>query len=194
MALVGMRMTLNLDVVLNHMPQDRYGIETRVFLRKGRGESLDHVVMKLLSYLLFYHEDLRIEASANQHYKPDLLRLGDHLQPVQWVDCGQTSIRKLDVISRRNHDTFIEIIKPTPGALQAYHLQAHPRLARAERVRFWSFDSGLVSRLCETLHGRHTLHATVTSGYESIFLLIDEQIELRAGVVYMGEHVIDGAL
>lgn len=189
-----MRMTLNLDVVLNHMPQDLWGVETRVFLRKGRGESLDHVVMKLLSYLLFYHEDLRIEASANQHYKPDLLRLGDQLQPVQWVDCGQTSIRKLDVISRRNRDTFIEIVKPTPGALAAYHLQAIPRLARPERVRFWSFHDGLVRQLCELLHGRHTLHATVTSDYQSLHLLIDERVELRADVAYLGEYVVDGAL
>ena len=185
-----MRMQLNLSLTLNHGPFGRYGVEGRQFLRKRSGESLRHVMMKWLSYMLFYHEDLQIEASASQHFKPDLVRFDPITgQPVQWIDCGQTALQKLDKISQKNRHTMIDIVKATPQELSAYKLQADARLKRPERVRYWSFEEDLVRRLGEELSGRHRLLATIPEGFGHIYLVVDEQIELDAPIVWLNQEV-----
>lgn len=181
-------MQLNLELVLNHGPYGLYGVEARQFLRKRSGESVRHVMMKWLSYMLFYHQDLLIEASASQHFKPDLVRFdATTRQPVQWIDCGQTALQKLDKISQKNRHTMIDIVKTTPQELSAYKLQADTRLKRPERVRYWSFEEELVRRLGEVLHGRHHILATIPEGFEHIYLVIDEQIELDAPIVWLNQ-------
>lgn len=171
--MVGLRLKLNISLTLNHEPQNLYGVERRLILVKGRGESMRHVLMKLLGYLVCYHDELRIEMSAQQHYKPDLLRLNERGDPLQWIDCGQTTLRKLDRISQRNHETMIDIIKATPGELKLYKAQADRRLCYPERVRYWSFEPGFVELLGERIHGTHELVATVGGEYRALYLLLD---------------------
>jgi uncharacterized protein YaeQ len=169
----GIRLAINLDLELHHTPQDRFGVTQRLFLRKALGESNQHVVMKFLSYILFYHPDLLIEASADQHFKPDLVRFDADGDPVQWIDCGQTSLKKLDKISQKNRKTYIDIVKRGESELSSYRRQALTRLALPERVRYWTFDVGFVDRLARVLTHRHMIHATVTAGYEYLYMLID---------------------
>lgn len=185
--MLNVRLNINVELTLNHEPFHLYGELARVFLRKNRGESLRHVMMKFMSYVLLYHEDLLIEASADQHYKPDLVRFNLRGEPLQWVDCGKTSIHKLDRISRKNQETLIDIVKATPGELAAYHEQARERIALPERVRYWSFGGRFIDELGELLRGRHTVHATVTPGFERVYLLIDERFTLESEVTQLGE-------
>ena len=186
---LSMRMQLNLELVLNHGPYGLYGVERRQFLRKRSGESVRHVMMKWLSYMLFYHETLQIEVSASQHFKPDLVRFDEVTgEPLQWIDCGQTALQKLDKISRKNRHTMIDIVKATPGELAAYKLQADTRLEKPERVRYWAFGEGLVQRLGDLLHRRHHVLATIPEGFGHIYLVIDEQIELDAPIVWLNQE------
>lgn len=171
--MTGIRLAINVDLELHHVPQGIFGASARLFLRKGAGESNQHVMMKFLSYILFYHPDLQIEVSANQHFKPDLVRFDEAMNPVQWVDCGQTTLKKLDKISHKNRKTYIDIVKRGEADLTAYKRQAQTRLALPERVRYWTFDAGFVDALAEALTHRHTAHATVTAGWEHLYLLID---------------------
>lgn len=180
-------LNLNLTLVLNHVPFSLYGEPARRFLRKGRGESQRHVMMKWLGFLLFYHPELQIEASASQHYKPDLLRLDERGQPLQWIDCGQTSLQKLDSISVKNRLTYIDIIKATRAELEAYKVQADTRLRRPERVRYWAFEDHLVEQLGELLQRRHEIVATITQDFEQLYLRIDDRHELSTAILWLGE-------
>lgn len=184
-----MRLRLNIAMTLNHVPLDLYGEEPRQFLRKRSGESQRHVIMKLLSYMVFYHEDLQIEASASQHFKPDLVRFDGQGRPVQWIDCGQTSLQKLDKISRKNKLTYIDIVKATPGELANYKSQADTRLRQPERVRYWSFTAGFIERLGELCRARHSIVATITAGYEHIYVRVDDTHELDAEIVWLNQEV-----
>ena len=179
-----LRLSLNLELELHHGPSGRYGVQTRVILIKRRGESLRHVVMKLLGYLWFYHEELQIERSVDQHHKPDLVRVDEQGRPLQWVDCGQTSLRKLERISQRNRLTLIDIIKATPGELASYRLQAMRRLSHPERVRYWSVQDDGVARLEAALHGRHAIIATLDQDMRELYMLIDGQ-SLRLPICFM---------
>lgn len=179
-----LRMALNINLELNHSPLNLYGVQARVLLTKRRGESLRHVMMKLLGYMLFYHPELRVEMSAQQHYKPDLLRVDATGQPVQWIDCGQTALLKLDRISQRNPETWIDIIKSTPGELALYQQHAQKRLRYPERVRYWSFEPTFIRQLGALIHGRHEVIATVSEDYKALYLLIDG-VTISSPIVYL---------
>lgn len=170
-----LRRNLNIDLLINHGPTERYGCEETLFLVKKSGESMAHVAMKLLGYLRFYHPELQIEASADQHYKPDLVRFDDRGRPVQWIDCGSTSYRKLDAISSRNDHTLIDIVKPSPGSMQRYRREALERIRRPDRVRFVAPAPGALERLEGRLISRHNIVVTVPAEGERLFLEIDGQ-------------------
>lgn len=180
---LGIGLTLEFDILLNHEATGRYGIDERLFMRKRRGESLDHVMMKFLSYLVFHHPDLEIEASADQRYKPDLVRFDARGEPVVWIDCGTTSLRKLDAIARQNRETGFVIVKPTRGPLERYRHEALEDVSGAERICYMAFERGVVSKLCEWVRGRHEIVATVSGPRRShLFVSVDGR-DLETAIV-----------
>ena len=99
---LGIRRRYVLDVTLNNLYTQHFGVEHRLFLEKLAGESIQHVVMKLLTWLITYRPGLEIEMPIGEHYKPDLVRRDEAFQVTQWADCGQTSLTKLDAIVARH--------------------------------------------------------------------------------------------
>jgi len=170
---LALKLQLVLDVRLHHAALGVHDLRERVFLTKKRGESLDHVLMKFLSWLLFYHPDLRIEVPADQHYKPDLVRFDERGAPLQWVDCGQTAIKKLDRIASRNRKTLIDIVKPTERELRLFKDAADSKISRPERVRYFAFRDGFLDELAELIHSRHEVEATVDGDAEALELTVD---------------------
>ena len=171
--MLDLKLQLVLDVRLHHAARGVGDLRERVFLTKKRGESLDHVLMKLLSWLLFYHPELRIEVSADQHYKPDLVRLDERGAPLQWVDCGQTALRKLDRIASRNRKTTIDIVKPSARELRLFKDAADAKITRPERVRYFAFRDGFLDELAALIRSRHQIEATVEGDAASIALTVD---------------------
>ena len=163
---------LKIKFVLNHDDLGLYGKEGEVVINQQGGETPEHVFMKLLSYFLFYHEDLLIEADAGQHYQPDLVRL-DGADPVQWIDCGSTSLKKLEKLCIKNKRTKIDIVKNTNAELYSYRLQAERRLPDIDRARFFAFDDGFLASLVPYIKNRHDISATVTADLEQLYLDVD---------------------
>ena len=168
-----LRQVLNLELLLTSEPRKYYGVEERVFLVKKVGESLDHVLMKFLSFVLFYEPELEIERSVGQHYKPDLVRVGPDGAVLQWIDCGSTSFEKLERIVRENSQAQIVIVKPYPRELELYQAAADERLSDPERVTYVAFERGYLARLRELVGRRHRVTAVVTPEYRHLYLSID---------------------
>ncbi|MCB9794976.1 MAG: YaeQ family protein [Alphaproteobacteria bacterium] len=144
------KLRLTLDIDCGPMGTSAEG--ARLTLFKKRGESYRHVVLKLISYGLFYHPELQVEVSAEQHHKPDLVRFNARNEPVQWVECGTTRRRKLDRISSRNRLTFIDIVKPSGGEMRQYALSCAGHLRHPERVRYFGFRPDFVPELTDRLY------------------------------------------
>lgn len=170
---LALRSRLVLEVTLHHGPTGRFDQRTRLFLAKQVGESMAHVAMKLLAWLLHHEDGLVVEASAGQHYKPDLLAADAQGRPRLWIDCGSTSIRKLGEIVRRNPDARFVIVKPYPLALRRYAALARTRLGALPQVRFTAFDDGFVDALAARLQTRHRIEATVPETADALYLEVD---------------------
>lgn len=179
--------TLTVDLTINHEARGVWGAHTRLMLHKRRGEGGGHVLMKLVSYALFYHPDLAIELSVGQHYKPDLVRTDPAGEPVQWVDCGKITLTKLDKLTRRNRRTLIDVVKPDAYTARTYAESAAGRLSAPDRVRIWGFDPGFLEALGDGLADRSALVATVSGQTEHLLLDVDGRV-LQTGLV-----VFDGA-
>jgi uncharacterized protein YaeQ len=170
---MGLRRRLNLKLVITNEAQGFHSAEERLFMRKRAGESFEHVLMKLLSYILFYHPELAIEEPVGQRHKPDLVRVDERGVVLQWIDCGATSLRKLERITHDNTQTLIDIVKPTEKELRSYKEQADRRLSNPERVRYTTFEPHLLDELAQLLHRRHTVLASVPPSGDHIYLSIN---------------------
>jgi len=127
------------------------GIPPKLIVIKAMDESEGHIIMKLLSYVMFYRERIKIEERAGQHFKPDLFVDGENHQPVLWVECGKTALNKLDKVATKNHKCDIYIVKNNTRELLAYYKLAQKKVRRVERVKFVCFDSGFVDSLASEL-------------------------------------------
>lgn len=163
---------IQVDLVLSHEAAGAWGVEERLFVDKKAGESLTHVLMKLCSYMAFYRPGLAIEVSADQHYKPDLVRFNDDNEPVQWIDCGKTALRKLDKITKKNRLTRITIVKPTRYELERYKALADKRLELPERVDYVTFRRGFLEELAALMGPRVRIEANVPGAGGHLYIMI----------------------
>lgn len=163
--------TLHLHVTLQNEAARAFGVQERLVLAKRAGESLHHVLLKLLAWILWWAPDLRIETGVEQRHKPDLVRVDDRGRPVFWVDCGSIGVRRLDRIARQNRDAEVVVVKASEREARAYLQSARPYLRQPERVQIVSFRPGFVDELAEAIRDHATLVATVVG--EHLYLDVD---------------------
>ena len=75
----------------------RRALPPKVIIGQRENESDRHVLVKLLTYLLFYRERLQIEAQLhndNIPFEPDLVELDYELRPRFWAECGDCGVPK----------------------------------------------------------------------------------------------------
>jgi uncharacterized protein YaeQ len=148
-------------------------LSERVFLLKKRGESIEHVVMKWLSYNTFHHPQLEIERPIGHRYKPDLVRFDDHGRLAEWIDCGSISPEKLNRLSRELYSTNVTVVKQTPAELDRYARHVLPNLHSPGNVHFVSFADRLVERIAERLHKKHDATVVITGDRSHLFCELD---------------------
>lgn len=129
----------------------------RVIFSSFAGESTWHVSLKLLAYLLYRRRAPLVERGVGQRYKPDLVVLrGDRVR--LWIDCGETSVRKLARVAIANPDARVVIVKDTLRHLEAYRALADTALRDPSRVLYLAFSAGLVDNLAASLRQRNRVH------------------------------------
>lgn len=137
------------EALITHEARGVFGVEHVVMLHKRSGESRDHVVLKLLGVLLFFHEALLVEDRRRiGPYKSDVSRFGDDGREcgrvLQWIECGDVSAHKLDRLTRALGDgVVVEVLKKGRRSgdelLAQLSAAAHP-----ERVAVNAVDAGFV--------------------------------------------------
>lgn len=146
------------------------GEERKLVLTQAQGESTDHVALKLVSYLLFFAREPLIEVDVGQHFKPDLACLDEDGQVTLWVDCGTTSLQKLNRVATKNHRAEVYIVKPFLRRLESYRQQAGRRVKHDERVRYLTFEDGFIDALVGALERSNDLTARVAADRSRIDL------------------------
>ncbi len=126
-------------------------VKKKLILVKTINERREHVVLKLLAYLLFYDSRLKIECDIGMHYRPDLVIEGDHGVPELWIDCGQIALEKADKLSRKLKSSRLVFVKESAAEMERFRKTLEKKAEHAARIEYLSFDSGFVSGIAEYL-------------------------------------------
>jgi len=140
--------------------------QTKLILVKDLCELRIHIVLKLLAYLIFYTEDLKVEVSADMHYKPDLMIPGDHGVPKLWIDCGQVALKKITTLGTKLKNSRIIFVKESKRDLDVFKKLIDKKVDNSERMEFLAFEPGFVLSLANSL--QRTNHITLYPVMENV--------------------------
>ncbi len=125
------------------------GEERKLLLVPGINESIEHRALKLASYLLFWSENpimdvsLRNSALAGYDFLPDLMALDETGAIKLWVECGSTTMNKLNKLTRRLSQSRIVVMKETEHDANRLREELRRKLEREARVEIWSWPDRL---------------------------------------------------
>lgn len=139
--------------------------QEKIILVKAEGELRNHVTMKLLAYMIYYEPGLKVEISADMHYKPDLLVPGEHT-PKVWIDCGQVTLKKMESLSSKLRNTRIIFLKETKRELEAFKRLVEKKADHKDHLEFLAFEPNFVNSISNAL--ARTNHITLYEVMENV--------------------------
>ncbi len=121
-------------------------------------ETIAHVVLKMLGFVLFYRERLQIEGDVHNDsisFRPDLVWLDYEMRPKLWIECGECGVNKLHKLAVKAHDAEIWVLKRSRA--QAEHLMAAMAKEglRRDRYSLLAFDAEMFDELCGLVAARN---------------------------------------
>ncbi|MDB6019795.1 MAG: hypothetical protein JWR19_4284 [Pedosphaera sp.] len=132
----------------------------KIIIGRQDTETLTHVALKFLAYLLFFRERLQIETNLHMSaipFVPDLVQLDYELRPKLWVECGECSVTKLNKLAVKVPEAEIWIMKRSPAAAeQLFQAMAKEELRR-DRYELIGLDEEMVDEFCGLLAPRNEL-------------------------------------
>lgn len=132
----------------------------KIIIGQGETETITHVGLKLLGYLLFFRERLQLETRLPNEmiqYVPDLVQLDYELRPVLWVECGECSIGKLHKLAVKAHDAEIWVVKKSFGAAEETIRAMQRENLRRDRYNVIGLDHAAFEEMCAQIQSRNDI-------------------------------------
>lgn len=136
----------------------RADLPRKVLVAQHETETVAHVTLKLLSFLIFWRPRLQIETNLHQDdipFVPDLAQLDYQLRPALWVECGECTVTKLHKLATKCHDAEIWVVKKRPADLE--HLRHAMKKAelRENRYQLLALDQAMFDEVCGLVQPRN---------------------------------------
>ena len=139
----------------------RRPLPPKIIVGRKENESVKHVLLKFMAYVLFYRERLQIEPRLlddNIPFEPDVIQLDYSLRPALWIECGECSVAKLHKLAVKIPESEIWVIKRSlPEAEHLHHDMAKEGLRR-DRYGLIGLDVAMFDEMCGLLESRNTLN------------------------------------
>jgi hypothetical protein len=136
----------------------RHELPGKIIVGQEETETINHVMLKLLAYVLFYRERLQVEVNLHQDsipFKPDLVQLDYELRPKLWVECGECSVAKLDKLAVKVPEAEIWVVKKSMAEVENLMRAMAKEDLRRERYQLIGFDLDMFEELCGLLSSRN---------------------------------------
>jgi uncharacterized protein YaeQ len=138
----------------------RRKLPEKIIVGRNDLETDEHVILKLLAYVLLYRE--RLEISPNLHdenipFVPGVVQLDYQLRPTLWVECGECTAHKLDKLAVKVPEAEIWVMNRSQETMaQLLKWMEHGKLRR-ERYHLVAFEEEMFSEMLRLLHTRNEL-------------------------------------
>ena len=114
-------------------------------------ETDDHLMLKLASFIFFHLKEPIVITSPQQHsalvgqdFAPDLMTADLTNQVTLWIQCGKTTLHKLNKITKRFRDARIWMLMAQPN--EAKEIAKSLESEGNARIEVWTFKYGEFAR------------------------------------------------
>lgn len=133
----------------------------KIIIGQGVNESVRHVALKFLGWVLFYRDRLSIETDVQNDsipFVPDLVELGYDMRPLLWVECGDCSTSKLHKLAVKCPEAQIWILKRSAAEAHALLQTMEKEEFRRGRYGIIAFDPEFFDEVCGLIRERNSFH------------------------------------
>ena len=133
----------------------------KIIIGQAETETVTHVGLKLLGYLLFFRERLQIETRLPDQmmpFVPDLAQLDYELRPRLWVECGECSISKLNKLAVKAPEAELWVIKRSYAAAEDTIRAMAKEELRRDRYKIIGLGGPIFEEMCSLIHSRNSLY------------------------------------
>ena len=132
----------------------------RIIIGQQDSETVQHVLLKLLAYILFYRPRLQLEMDLDRDslpFAPDLVELDYELRPKLWIECGECSMSKLHKLAIKLPDSEFWIVKASEFAARELRDAMEKEEFRRDRYGMVGLDVQMFEEVFSLLRGRNEL-------------------------------------
>ena len=132
----------------------------KIIIGQQDTETMAHVILKLLAYILFYRPRLQMEFDLKQDslpFVPDLVELDYELRPKLWIECGECSHGKLHKLAVKLPETEFWIVKRSANTAQRLLRDMAEEDFRRDRYSIIGFDAEMFEEMCGLVQSRNEL-------------------------------------
>lgn len=138
----------------------RRDLPGKLIIGQDHTETVAHVLLKLLAFVIFHRERVQIEPRLPDDsipFVPDILQLDYEMRPQLWVECGECSVQKLDKLAVKAPEAEIWVVKRSLA--DAEHLLAAMAKAdlRRDRYNVLALDAAMFEEMCRLAKSRNAL-------------------------------------
>jgi hypothetical protein len=141
--------------------RDRHrDLPRKIIIGRQDTETITHVILKFLGYLIFFRERLQIETNLHQDsipFVPDLVQLDYEMRPKLWVECGECGMNKLDKLAVKVPEAEIWIIKRSPADAEDLLRAMAKAGLRRDRYHLLALDLAIFDDFCSLLKPRNEM-------------------------------------
>jgi uncharacterized protein YaeQ len=130
-----------------HLDEKSYTLQLYPVLQ----ETDDHLALKLAAFVFFHAREPLVISSPQQHsaltgqdFAPDLMTADDTNQVTLWIECGKTTLHKLDKVTKRFREARIWMLMP--GPTEAKQMAESLAGEGNKRIEVWCFGWGEFER------------------------------------------------
>lgn len=146
----------------------RRDMPRKIIIGRQESETVAHVALKLLGFLLFFRQRLQMETNLhtdNIPFVPDLVELDYELRPVLWVECGECNLNKLDKLAVKVPEAELWVLRRSRAAAEELLRGMAKQELRRNRYNIVGFESEVFEELCGLVSSRNHV-VWVKGGFE----------------------------
>jgi len=140
--------------------EKRRDLPGKIIVGQEQTETTNHVVLKLLAYVLFFRERIQIEPNLDIEYlqfTPDIVQLDYELRPRLWVECGECGVHKLHKLAVKVPEAEIWVVKKSRAEAEHLFAAMAKNELRRDRYGLIGLDSEMFNEMLDLLAQRNEL-------------------------------------
>jgi uncharacterized protein YaeQ len=135
--------------------------DLKLTLAQHPSETAEHLVARLLAYVIFYQPELEFTKGLSQGELPALWITGPDGRPVLWLDVGLPEPDRVTKACRHTHRVIVLLCGRNRARWEKMHLAG---LAGETNLAVWGVDPGFLQNLVTGLEKSIVWTVTISGG------------------------------